>query len=323
MTKYVLGIDVSKDTLDVLLLCEERQKFHQFTNNPTGFTELVTWLENNCASHAHICLEATGKYSLPVAKHLYEACLRVSMVNPARIKYYRDSRMARNKTDRLDAFIIADFCRTQKPHLWSPSRPEVEELQEQTRYLTSLKKMRQQEKNRKSSGFESAFVHAQIQKLLEFIEQQITIIEAHIQEHICQHEDLRQQQQLLVTIPGVGKLTAAKLLAEIQDVERFHNAAQLAAYAGVTPQNYSSGTSVYKKPRMSKTGNVHLRNAIYMPTLVAKRFNPTIKVFCARLGENEKNNRVIIGAGMRKLLHVIYGVLKNKVPFDPNHGITS
>lgn len=323
MSKFVLGIDVSKDVLDTVLLKDDVRVFHQFDNNKNGFSILVQWLENNQALHAHICLEATGKYSLPVTKFLYESCLRVSMVNPARIKYYRDSVMARNKTDRLDAFIIADFCRTQNPHLWTPSRPEIEELQEQTRYLTSLKEMRQQERNRNSSGYESQFIQEQILRLLAFIDEQIIIIEDHIQEHIQQHETMLHQQNRLVTIPGIGRLSAAKLLAEIQDIKRFKNAAQLAAYAGVTPQNFSSGSSVHKKARMSKVGNIHIRKAIYMPTLVAKRYNPVVKTFSERLLENGKLKCVITGACMRKLLHIVFGVLKNDIPFDPNYAVSS
>ena len=123
---------------------------------------------------------------------------------------------------------------------------------------------------------------------------------------------------MLISIPGVAELTAARLLAEIQDVRRFESARQLAAYAGVTPRQFTSGTSVHGKSRMSKMGNVHLRKHLYMPAMVAKRCNPIIQEFCERLKERNKLPKVVIGAAMRKLLHIAYGILKSEQPFDPD-----
>jgi transposase len=275
-------------------------------------------LEKQQSQQAHVCLEPTGKYSKPVAEYFYDKGFKVCMANPARVSYYRDSAGARNKTDRGDAYIIADYYRTQNPHLWSPPRPETEELQEMTRYLDSLKGMCQQEKNRLSSGYKSNAIRRKIRSGITFLNKQIADVEKHIQEHIEKDAELRHQRDLLVTIPGIGMLTAAKLMAEIQDIDRFKTAAQLAAYAGVTPKIWSSGSSVHKKSKMSKVGNVHLRRAIFLPALVAKRYNPIVKAFSERLLENGKLKCVVTGACMRKLLHIVFGVLKNDIPFDPN-----
>jgi transposase len=126
-------------------------------------------------------------------------------------------------------------------------------------------------------------------------------------------------QDLLVTIPGIGKLTAAKLLGEIRNIQDFQSARQLAAYAGLTPRNFLSGTSVHKKSRLSKTGNAHLRKLLFMPAITAKRWNPIVHTFCDRLILSGLRPMEVIGAAMRKLIHLVFGILKSGRPFDPNY----
>lgn len=122
MTTYV-GIDVSKATLDVMLLQEEQQLHGVFDNHPTGFRKLIRWLEKRCVSSIHICLEATGRYGQAVATCLHEAGYIVSVVNPARPKAFAESQLSRQKTDKADALTIAQFCRSQQPAAWTPPRP--------------------------------------------------------------------------------------------------------------------------------------------------------------------------------------------------------
>ncbi len=122
-----------------------------------------------------------------------------------------------------------------------------------------------------------------------------------------------------MSIPGVGELTAARMLAEIGDFRAFETSRQLTAYAGLNPRQYQSGSTIHRKSRISKTGNTNLRYALYMPALVAYRYNPLIKSFCKRLLENDKSKMVVICAAMRKLLVLAYGVIKSNKPFDPNY----
>jgi len=318
MTNAVLGIDVSKATLDVALL-NGRSYHHIFDNTEKGFEELEMWLEKHQAKASHVCLEATGQYGFPVAKHLYRQGYPVSVVNPFRIKAYRKTGLVRNKTDKMDAFVIADFCKRQQPDLWRPPEPCYAELRALTRHLDSLKDMRQQERNRSKAGITSNFVLQMIAEHIAQLEQGIEKIKGEIQRFIASHPQLQYQKDLLVSILGIADLSAANLLAEIQDISRFENVKQLDAYAGIAPEQHSSGSSVHGKSRMSKVGNVYLRKNLYMPALVAKRYNPIVKAFCARLEERKKPPMVILGAAMRKLLHIIYGVLKNGQPFDPDY----
>jgi transposase len=314
-----LGIDISKDTFEVALYQDSHYQLGHFDNNRAGNKKLVAWLRNRQAVSCHVCIEATGRYGQEVAEFLHEAKYQVSIVNPARIKAYANSQLKRNKTDREDAKVIAHFCSTQKPALWTPSPAEVQELQQLVHRLDRLKSMRTQESNRRQSGLKSSTLLASIDDHLTYLMEQIKILEAQIKELIDTYPDLKQQRDLLVSIKGISDTTAAKFLAEVPDIHQFKSAAQLAAYTGLTPRHKSSGTSVRSRGHLSKTGNAHLRTAIFMPALTAMRWNPLIISFASRLQQRGKLPKVIIAAVMRKLIHIAYGVLKSGKPFDPNY----
>lgn len=315
----ILGIDVSKRKFDVALLRDDQYLMATFDNAPAGYVKLRKWLKKRQVSQLHACLEATGRYGDELALFLHEAGYRVSVVNPARIQAYGASQLKRNKTDREDARLIAHFCATQDPALWTPPAPAQQELQAMVRHLESLQTMQQQERNRLEAGVPSATVRETMEAHIAFLDAQIEQLSQRIHDHIDRYPDLKQQKELLVSIPGIGDVTAANLLAEIPALDRFQGAPQLAAYAGLTPRQHQSGSSVFRRGRMTKTGNAHLRRALYMPALVALRWNPIIRAFAERLRERGKHNMVVVGAAMRKLLHIVYGVLKSGVPFDPNY----
>jgi transposase len=262
-------------------------------------------------------MEATGRYWEALAVFLFQAGHLVSVVNPVRIHGYAKSKLARNKTDSLDAALIADFCATQSPDLWTPPPPEVHELQAMVRHLEALHQMRTQENNRLASGVPSDQVLQMLREHVAFIDEQIDALKQRIQDHINQHPGLKQQQDLLTTIPGIGDLTAAKLLGE--NIQSFSSTRSLAAYAGLSPQKGESGTSVHRRSKLCKVGSGSLRKALYFPAISAMRFNPLIKAFCDRLAQRDKHTMVIIGAAMRKLLCLALGVLKSGIPFDPYH----
>jgi len=268
-------------------------------------------------------MEATGQYGDGVAEYLYQHGQQVSVVNPARIKHYGNSQLRRNKTDKADAELIADFCESQNPALWSPPPAEFKDLQALVRRLEDLMTARQQEANRLQAGGTTASVIDDLNEHLAFLDQQILKIKNLIQEHIDNHPDLRRQRELLESIPGIGRLTAAKILGEVRSIQEFESARQLAAYAGLTPEHKRSGTSVHKKPRLSKKGNTNLRKALYMPAISAKHHNPIVAAFCKRLSESGLCPMEVIAAAMRKLLHIVFGVLKHGRPFEPNYLDTS
>lgn len=319
MIQPVIGIDIAKDSFDAALIVADKSWNEHFENNPNGFKYMSRWIEKHTHDEIHACMEATGQYGDALAEYLYQQGCHVSVVNPARIKAYASSKLRRNKTDKADAHLIAEYCLREKPALWSPPPASFKGLQALVRRLENLQANLYQEKNRLQSGGINQVVNEDISNHLSYLQEKITQIKQAIQDHIKSYPELKYRQKLLISIPGIGKLTAAKILGEVRDVCEFASARQLSAYAGVTPRNFLSGTSIHKKSRLSKMGNSQLRKALYMPAVVAKSYNPIIMTFCERLLKSGLRPMAVIGAAMHKLLHLIYGVLKSGKPFDPDY----
>ena len=312
-----LGIDIAKRKFDVALLRpDETIRSKVCANTADGHQALLAWLTRQHDGPIHACLEATGTYGEALAETLVDAGHQVSVVNPAAIEAYGRSRLTRTKTDRTDARLIAHFCATQQPALWVPAPREVRELQAFVRRLEALEGMRTQERNRLAAEPAHAAVRTSIEQVIAVLEQEMALLRRRIHDHFDQHPGLRQQRDLLTSIPGIGETTAAILLAEFGPLTRFRAAAACAAFAGVVPRHGESGTSVHRKPVLSKVGAPALRKALFYPALVALRHNPVIAAFGQRLRAKGKHKMVVIGAAMRKLVHLAYGVIKTGKPFD-------
>ncbi|CAG1015103.1 hypothetical protein RHIZO_04966 [Rhizobiaceae bacterium] len=318
----VVGIDVSKRKLDIALLANSKTKSKVFDNMPAGHRELAQWLleRGTGQERTHICMEATGPYSEAVAIALVESGWRVSVVNPARIKGFAQGELARNKTDRADASLLARFCAAMRPSLWTPPSAEWRELCGWVDRLQALKDMHQQESNRLEAHMATgqASLVESVRTHLDWLMQQIGTLERDIDDHINRHPELKRDAELLRSIPGIGNTTVAKVLAYAGDVRRFANAKALAAFIGVTPRQRLSGSSVRGRTMMSRTGHADLRRALYMPGLVARRHNPVLRVFGDRLRATGLAPKAVVGAVMRKMAHLIYGVIKSGQPFDAN-----
>lgn len=312
-----LGIDISKDSFHLELSINDKLRHRKFANRKEGFGELHVWLVKHKATQVHACLEATGPYSEALAIYLHEQGHTVSVVNPVQIKAFGQSELLRNKDDRPDAGLIRRFCEKQRPAPWTPPPVHLRELQALTRHLENLIETRQQQINRLDTT-NTKQVAKSLRKLVAHLEAEIKRTEQQIDDHVDRHPDLKLQSELLDSIPGVGKRTAAKLLAEIPDITQYKSARQVAAYAGLTPRNNRSGT-IRGKTRLSKTGNARIRKALFFPALAAKRHNPIVRAFCERLARHGKNKMQVVGAAMRKLIHIVFGVLKSGRVFDPNH----
>lgn len=318
MEPHILGIDVGKTRCHAALLLAGKTKNKAFANSAEGAQELHAWLKRHHVEKVHVCMEATGTYAETLAAWLIEAGHDVSIVNPARIKGFAQSELSRTKTDKVDAGIIARFCLALRPSFWQPPLTEVRVLRDMVRRLDSLQEMYQMEKNRLKAGVVSLDVQQSLHQHMKQLEEAIKATKKQIHQHIHQHPTLKEDVALLDTIPGIAEQTAALILAEIGSIASFSSAKHVAAYAGLTPREKQSGTSVRGKTRLSKVGNAHLRRGLFMPARCAKQKNPVVKALCDRLNARGLPAKAVTGAAMRKLLHIAFGVLKSRRPFDPS-----
>lgn len=309
----VLGIDMAKNKFDAALMQDGRYKTKVFTNTPQGFEQLLHWLTDKGEPSPHICMEATGSYGEALATFLFDRGLTVSVVNPTRIKGYAKSELVRTKNDKADSKLIARFCLAMKPAPWQPAPKEIRELQAYVRRLEALQDLKQQEENR--LGTASTAVQPSIRKILSALTDEIEVVRQCVIDHIDRHPGLRRQHALLKSIPGVGDITIARFMAEIGDIHRFSCAKQVAAFLGLNPYQRQSGESS-GYTTLSKIGHARLRKALYMPALTAIRYNPLIAEFSQRLLAAGKAKMAVVGAAMRKLVHIMYGVLKSGTQFD-------
>jgi len=312
----VIGIDVAKQTLAIVVVrADGKQRHKSCSNTAKGHQELIRWLTHHDAAGKPVGLEATGGYQDAVATALHDAGFHVSVLNPQAVAHYGQSQLRRAKTDATDAALIADYVRTQAPPRWQPAPPEARVLQALVRRLDALLEMRTQELNRLDLA--APVVQPSIRAVLAQLDDEIARVKRQIADHIDQHPTLRSQRDLIVSIPGIGATTAALVLGELLDIQRFSSARQVAAFAGLVPRLRQSGTSVRGRGALAKLGASRLRKALYFPALVALRHHPVLRAFGARLRAAGKPKMVVVAAVMRKLIHQVFGVLRSGRRFDP------
>lgn len=314
----VLGIDIAKAKFEVALwrpVGTVRRK--SFPNTAAGFTALTQWLDRYDVAHVHAALEATGTYGDALATWLHDRGHVVSVLNPATVHAFAASQLTRAKTDRIDAELIARYTATQQPPAWTPAPRAIRERQALVRRLDALHGMRTQETNRLAAGPLVPAVTASLEAVIATLTAEIEAVQRQIRDHFTQHPGLRAQRDLLTSIPGIGDATAAVLIAELFD-KSYRSARQAAAFAGLVPRVHESGT-LRARGRLVKIGSGRLRKALYFPALAALRFNPTLQALQTRLRAAGKPPMVIVGAAMRKLIHLAFGVLKSGRAYDPTY----
>jgi transposase len=313
-----LGIDMAKNSFDVHLLTETKASSQHFANTSQGFEVLVQWLKHQTIEHVHACMEATGTYGDALALFLHQVGHTVSVVNPARVVAFRLSEGGRTKTDKQDAKLIAHLCAQKRPAAWLPTPQELEQLQVLLMRLEALQVMERQEANRLENSRLDIQTRQEIEEHRQDLRTRIQDVKKRLHAHIEQHKTLKEQSALLITIPGIAELSAARLLAEIVDIDRFKTVKQLVAHAGLAPQERSSGTSVHGKAFIGKCGRSKLRKALYMCAVVASTHDPAIRAYAEHLRQRGKPAKVVLTAVMRKLLHMVYGILKAEEGYDPS-----
>ncbi len=316
------GIDISKTTFDCIVQIDGDYRHKKVSNDVTGFKALLKWLKPDNVP-VLFCMEATGIYGVALAKYLHEKKQSVIVVNPLKTHAFAKMEMLRNKTDKSDAMSISRYCK----HLFDqgdweklcfkPKAKGFERLTHLVTRLEQLNKLINQEKNRLQVSLDKAATRS-IKATLKHTASQTKQIEKTIEEIVANEPELNKQMTLLISINGIGHKTAWSLLAYLGDISLFSNAKQVTSYAGLNPKIQQSGSSI-NSSSLSKVGNKRLRKALYMPALVATRYNPLLVEFYKRLLLNGKPKKVALCGVMRKLLVLAYGVLKSGVPFDENY----
>lgn len=324
---FFIGIDVSKKKLDVVVLLEpETLKKRQKTvpNTPEGFQTLITWCQKQTGAvpaERHAVMEATGPYHEALAHALHDAGLVVSVINPKAVKDFAKGLGIKAKNDAMDALTIARFGALTKPRPWQPEPAEVRHLSALLKRLAAVETDLQRERNRLEKAHLSqpraASVIASLARGIAFLEAEQQRLQQTIDDHIDRHPQLKQDRQHLLSIPGIGPVLAGLMVALLQSGQRFASAAQFASYLGVIPTEHESGSSVRHRPHLSKLGPARVRAKLYMAALVACRHNPDVRTFYERLLERGKCKMAALGAAMRKLAHICFGVIKNQTDFQP------
>ncbi len=313
MKKNCVGIDIAKSDFVAAITTSGKDHVKHFNNNPEGFSELLEWTQSLSDQSLHFCMESTGKYGNALALYLHSEKCDVSIINPTRIKFFMKGQLIRNKTDKADAVSIKDYSNHFTPTLWQPLPANIEALRALIQRSEVLTSQVSNEQNRLELAEET--IISSIQNHIDYMEKEILRLQEEISKLIASDDDLKNNTELLKSIPGIGDKTAQTLTAFFNNIERFSGAKQLAAHIGLNPSQSQSGTSL-NSSRLSKVGSAWLRKALYMPALVAIRHNPILKKFYEKLLKKGKPKKLAICAVMRKMVHMIYGILKTQQPFS-------
>jgi transposase len=314
------GIDVAKEKLDCAVVTQDRQRpigQKSFPNTPDGIERAAAWVMKVTKAEfleVHAVLEPTAAYHELAARLLAAKGMTVSLVNPAQIRSFAKGMAVLSKTDRIDAVLLARYGCLARPKAWTPPAEHLIELQALLARLDDLEGDLRREQNR----YEQACVRGcpgaiklSFVTSIRALKAQCKRLQQAIAEHFAAHADLQADLQRLQTIPAVGPKTAMRMLVMLQS-RPFKTARQVAAFLGLVPIERQSGRSVRGRPRLSKAGNSRLRAALYMGAVVATKLNPDIKAQQQRLLERGKAKMSTLGAAMRKLVHICFGVLKSQ-----------
>jgi transposase len=325
---FFIGIDVSKAKLDCSLLLDvasSKRRAKSVSNSKSGICDLLSWCTKHqvTAQDLHAIMEGTGVYHEQAAMALADAGVTVSIVNPAQVKDFGRSLGVRTKTDGVDSLVLARFGALLNPRSWTPPAKEARILQALLSRREAIAQDLQRERNRleKADATDTPpLIRQSIVDSIIFLEKQLAKLQQDIDDHINKHPQLKADRDLLTSIPAVGPQVGNHLLAVMHN-HQFQSAEQLAAYLGLVPVERQSGTSVLGRPCLSKAGPARMRAVLYMAAIVGTKHNPHIKALYQRLQARGKTKMSALGAAMRKLVHLCFGVLKTRQPYQANYAI--
>lgn len=328
--KFWIGCDIAKKTFWISIAKVDdpgmewsKLHHHEFEHTEEGVTAFLKWLEGlgiGKQEVAGICLESTGRLSVRWAILLDERLGSVSIVNPAAPKAFGVSLGIRDKSDRVDACVCALFGRMKRPRPTVFRSPKRQSLCEQFRLYLVLDSQRLAHEQRLNDGPSDKSVCAILRRSIKSCEREIAKLEAAMDKTIEDDPELSEDAKLAKTIKGISAKATRAILGEFGDLRQYKRN-QLVALAGLYPKEFTSGTSVSRKPRLAKGGGGRVRSVLYMCAMSARRFNPHLKKFADRLEKNGKVPMQIIGAIMRKLLLIVRAVVISGKAYDPEYGL--
>ncbi|HEX5336841.1 MAG TPA: IS110 family transposase [Gallionella sp.] len=320
-----LGMDVAKAKLDCLLLNEggDKGKSKSVANSHIGIADFLVWIGKQQISpnELHVVMEGTGVYHEQAALALADAGVTVSIVNPAQVKDFGRGLAVRTKTDGVDSYVLARYGALLKPVAWKPPAPEARMLQALISRREAIAQDLQRERNRQEKADATdtpVLIRKSLSDSIEFLSKQLAQLQQDIDQHIDRHPGLKNDLALLQSIPAVGPQVGNNMLA-VMHAHNFGSAEQLAAYLGLIPVERQSGSSVLGRARLSKAGPAKIRAVLYMAAVVATRCNPHVKALYGRLLARGKSKMSALGAAMRKLVHLCFGVLKTRQPYQRDY----
>ena len=316
---HFAGIDVGAEEL-VLVVRKNAtsMKAQKFANTPADRARLVAKLAK--LAGLRVCLEATGVYHLELAVALHDAGVQLNVVNPKAAHNFAKALMKRSKTDAIDADTLAQYAERMPFTRWVRPTPQALTLRSFARRINALTRQKAMTKNHLHAlcfGPDLPQAVLDDAKLaITQLEQRLACLSRKARAFIDKHEDLKRVFTLLLGVKGIAQTSAIALMGELLLLPKGLTHKQWVRYAGLDPRVFDSGKSVHKAPRLSKAGNRHIRQALYMPALSAKQHDPYVKAFFQHLIEKGKKPLQALCAVMRKLLHAIHGMLRDNQAFD-------
>jgi len=315
------GIDVSAAQLVVALEGGDGGRWLQrsFPNRASGHQALILWL-NKSGTQVRVCLEATGLYSLDLALALHSASgIAVAVLNPKMVNRFAAT-LCRSKTDPADAQVLAEYARRMPFQAWHPPQAAALELRALTRHIAALTQQHTRQSNRlhaaSASRTGSRYVQQDLKRSLRDLDRRMEKMRRQALAVIAQDAELRPRFALLLSIPGIGEISALNLLGELALLAPGLTVRQWVAHSGLDPAHHESGTSVHQRSRISRAGNRYLRRALYMPALVAVRHDPCLRTFYRSLLARHKAKLQALVAVARKMLHAIFGMFRWRTAYD-------
>jgi transposase len=317
LCEVCLGLDIAKHKLDACLRVGTRSQHQQFDNTPAGLKALRAWCQRLGQPAPRTVFEATGCYGDLAAQTLHVAGWFIHLANPRRIKDYARSLGRRNKTDRIDADLIAAFGQTRVLPRWEPPAPALQVLRALLRRLADLQGLQQAELNRQDAAASSVLVTKSLARVQRALAKEIAQLEGQLAAHLHAHRDLLADVERLCAVPGLGLKSAWWLCAEVP--RHLPNARAAAAWLGVSPRVRQSGTTLRATAPVGSDGNRHLRRVLFMAAMTARRCNPRLRAFADRLAANGKSKLSVIIAVLHKLLKIAFAMLKEHSSYLPDH----